>query len=179
MSIRERWTVYPLLFLAILMAARNDLFPSERSRFRSIECQELVVTNVNRENLVYVGETTEQSGMIVLYGNVPSRLDDEPQGPERADKEPRSSGPGIVRSPVVELGAESDGGILRLRSIAGIPTICVGHQSIKGLSGLIALEEEDRVLSREKSIRDSFWGTAFSRADFRNSPEADDANPKP
>ena len=43
MSERERWIVYPLLFLALGAALRDKL--SEQTRTKRIECQELIVSS--------------------------------------------------------------------------------------------------------------------------------------
>jgi hypothetical protein len=46
MTERERWIVYPLLFLALGAGLRDKLFDQTRSK--SIECQELTVTAEDR-----------------------------------------------------------------------------------------------------------------------------------
>jgi hypothetical protein len=46
MTERERWIVYPLLFLALGAGLRDKLF--DQTRTKSIECQELTVTAEDR-----------------------------------------------------------------------------------------------------------------------------------
>ena len=45
MTERERWIVYPLLFLALGAALRDKLF--DQTRTKSLECQELTVSAEN------------------------------------------------------------------------------------------------------------------------------------
>lgn len=67
MTSRERWTVYPLLFLAILMASRDKLAAPYESTFRVVKCQELVVQDVNGQRLVQIGNSGEGRGFITLF----------------------------------------------------------------------------------------------------------------
>lgn len=49
MTERERWIVYPLLFLALGAALRDKLFDQTQSK--RIVCEELLVKNVQAENV--------------------------------------------------------------------------------------------------------------------------------
>ena len=67
MSSRERWTVYPLLFLAIGLALRAVALPPERLDVDTIEaarviCGEIVVTSDDGTKLVHVGRVKGQGG---------------------------------------------------------------------------------------------------------------------
>ncbi|MCI0332071.1 MAG: hypothetical protein L0228_02445 [Planctomycetes bacterium] len=78
MSERERWVVYPLLFLALGAALRDKL--SDRTTTRSIKCQELLVIDeqpLGREVLLARIGRTDQSdsdgssnGQFVLNGQI-------------------------------------------------------------------------------------------------------------
>jgi len=67
MSSRERWTVYPLLFLAIGLALRAVALPPERLDVDTLEagrvvCGEIVVTSGDGTKLVHVGRVRGQGG---------------------------------------------------------------------------------------------------------------------
>jgi hypothetical protein len=79
MSERERWIVYPLLFLALGAALRDKLF--DRTTSRSIVCQELTVVDAdpagNRQVqvLARIGRSdptvgTPSSGYLIVNGQV-------------------------------------------------------------------------------------------------------------
>jgi hypothetical protein len=69
MTSRERWTVYPLLFLAIGMAVRAAIVADEdrASRVDSLDtgqivCRELIVTGTDGTVLVHLGRVVGDGG---------------------------------------------------------------------------------------------------------------------
>ncbi len=79
MTERERWIVYPLLFLALGAALRDKL--SEHTKTKRIECQELVVNGESRVGqppvtLVHIGAIERKSpdaphvGQILVNGQI-------------------------------------------------------------------------------------------------------------
>ena len=70
MSSRERWTVYPLLFLAIGLAVRAAALPAVRFETLSadaveadqIVCREIVVTGTDGTVLVHIGRVVGGGG---------------------------------------------------------------------------------------------------------------------
>ncbi len=70
MNSRERWTVYPLLFLAIGLAVRAAALPPERVdalaaqvvEAEQLVCRELVVTGTDGTVLVHVGRVVGGGG---------------------------------------------------------------------------------------------------------------------
>ena len=67
MSSRERWTVYPLLFLAIGLALRAATTPPADMVVDSLEagrvvCGEIVVTSADGTKLVHIGRVTGGGG---------------------------------------------------------------------------------------------------------------------
>ena len=67
MSTRERWTVYPLLFLAIGLALRAVAVPPDRLTVGEVEatriiCGELVITSEGGKKLVHVGRVKGGGG---------------------------------------------------------------------------------------------------------------------
>jgi hypothetical protein len=59
MSDRERWIVYPLLFLAIGMSLRDKTLPTKR-----VFTEKLVVLNDKDMSVVEIGSTAEGYGSI-------------------------------------------------------------------------------------------------------------------
>ena len=59
MSDRERWIVYPLLFLAIGMSLRDKTLPTKR-----VFTEKLVVFNGKDESVVEIGATADGNGAI-------------------------------------------------------------------------------------------------------------------
>ncbi len=62
MSDRERWIVYPLLFLAIGMSLRDKTLPTTR-----VLTEKIVVLNDNDVPVVEIGPTKEGNGAINVY----------------------------------------------------------------------------------------------------------------
>jgi hypothetical protein len=91
MTTRERWMVYPLLFLTLGITLRDKVLPpsprfmrpgvnalnvrcvhlecQELIRCVRLECQDLSVTDPNGETRVRVGITPNQAGQIEIYGS--------------------------------------------------------------------------------------------------------------
>jgi hypothetical protein len=73
MTERERWIVYPLLFLALGAALRDKL--SEHTKTKSIECQELIVYGEENEGrpsvpLVQIGAAKRASADSPHMGQI-------------------------------------------------------------------------------------------------------------
>jgi hypothetical protein len=80
MTERERWVVYPLLFLA-LGASLRDKFPPSRTTSKIIECEELRIVDADQlgedlqpRPLVRIGQTPSSagaaaSGLVVVNGD--------------------------------------------------------------------------------------------------------------
>jgi hypothetical protein len=105
MTERERWVVYPLLFLALGAALRDKLF--DRTTSRSIVCQELTVLDdepmPNRPNrvLAKIGRTDPAPGglprgYLLVNGEV-EVVDDLARGPQSAPVILAKLGPVSVR----------------------------------------------------------------------------------
>jgi hypothetical protein len=70
MSSRERWTVYPLLFLAIGLAVRSAALPATRFETLAAQavdadqilCREIVVTGSDGTVLVHIGRVVGGGG---------------------------------------------------------------------------------------------------------------------
>ncbi len=68
MSERERWIVYPLLFLAVFLGWRNQMPRSGDLECQLIRCHGLLVTSPNGEPSVEISSTAAQSGELRLFG---------------------------------------------------------------------------------------------------------------
>ena len=66
MSSRERWTIYPLLFLALGVALRDKLTSTVDSRF--ITCEELDVVDRHGQLQMRLTSHDGDSGKLLLYG---------------------------------------------------------------------------------------------------------------
>jgi hypothetical protein len=80
MTTRERWMVYPLLFLTLGITLRDKVAPPSPRFMRPgvnalnvrcvhLECQDLSVIDPNGENRVRIGSTPNQAGQIEIYGS--------------------------------------------------------------------------------------------------------------
>ena len=94
MSDRERWTVYPLLFLAIGLAMRAVLVPpAELGEIDAVKlvCREIVVRNATGKVMVHIGRVAEGGGRLEIndeegdavmsIGSIPAGTDDEGADP--------------------------------------------------------------------------------------------------
>ena len=68
MSNRERWVVYPLLFFAILLAARDDIVPPNPVRHQTLVCNQIRVETPNGIPLVSIGRSINR-GIIRVHGD--------------------------------------------------------------------------------------------------------------
>lgn len=70
MNSRERWTVYPLLFLAIGLAIRAAAVPPERFEAAKVDalettrlvCREIVVESIDGTVLIHMGRVVGNGG---------------------------------------------------------------------------------------------------------------------
>ena len=80
MTIRERWIVYPLLFLTLGLGMRDKVAPPSPRFMRPgmnamnvrcvhLECQDLTVTGPNGERRIRLGVTPNQAGQMEVYGS--------------------------------------------------------------------------------------------------------------
>ncbi len=80
MTNRERWIVYPLLFLTLGLVMRDKVAPPSPGfmqpgmnalsvRCMHLECQDLTVAGPDGEKRVLIGVTANQAGQLEVYGS--------------------------------------------------------------------------------------------------------------
>lgn len=67
MSNRERWIVYPLLFLALLASVGDKLVPEETARYAAVECGRLTLVTPDGKPLMSLRPDSGDAGEIVVY----------------------------------------------------------------------------------------------------------------
>jgi hypothetical protein len=105
MSERERWIVYPMLFLAVMLAAVDKIVPRGKTRFDEVVCKQLraqeilctemrTVSSNGQSTLVRLGTTPFGGGEVHVY----SWETPQPGVMLRAD----SGGVGLLRATTLE-----------------------------------------------------------------------------
>ncbi len=120
MSDRERWVIYPLLFLAIGMATKNGVeFQAEQqmketqSKMPIVRCKELLVLGDNDKPLVTITEASKQRGGVITVHNADGK-------PVTQVKSDATTGAGLFETangngtPQVVLSSNSNGGAVTL-----------------------------------------------------------------
>jgi hypothetical protein len=136
MSIRERWIVYPLLFLSLGISLRDQFLPSMRMRpglsaakLRCIEleCQDLTVTGPDGSQRIRLGVTSKQAGQIELYDRHHRMLvvaGADPSGKSGSLETFAAEG-----KPLVRLRATDHGGMVSTVNRDGKVDVCLGYES--------------------------------------------------
>ena len=140
---RERWIIYPLLFFALLLAARDRMIPPNPLKCPSIECSELTVRSQDGRDLVRMGGSLD-SGVIIVYG--PSHAIDA-DSLNLQDNEH-----------LLELGTSDGGGYVTAFGPPDAPTLKLGHLQERALSGLIAVDDADQAASQDSPGDEELWG---------------------
>lgn len=79
MTTRERWIVYPLLFLALGVALRDKMLPPSATfrkpgvnawkiRCVELECQDLTIANPKGDKRIRMGTTANEAGQMEIWG---------------------------------------------------------------------------------------------------------------
>ena len=67
MSNRERWIVYPLLFLALFSSVGDKLVPEDTARYAAVECGRLTLVTPDRKPVMSLRPDDAGAGEIVVY----------------------------------------------------------------------------------------------------------------
>jgi len=134
MSNRERWTVYPLLFLTLGIALRDKI--TESIITRSIECQDLVVLGQDGKPRVRLAGSV---ATVVHQPNAAGRLTPQHQNDAAGVMVYSASG-----QPSVVILAAKNGGSVETISAAGLPHVVLSSSDRGGV--VTAFENERNVV---------------------------------
>ena len=65
MTSRERWTIYPLLFLSLGMGLRSRM-PGGTVNAQSVQCENLTITGRDASPIIRLGSTAANQGQIAV-----------------------------------------------------------------------------------------------------------------
>lgn len=160
MSTRERWIVYPLLFLALGAALRDKYIRPSRLQAARVEAEEMVVhqqllvNDARCRNVAVIDSvgaerarlsaTPSDTGQLALFGK-----DGSPVLAAGADDSGRSglvevAGPGAARC--VQLRSTEDGGLVATFDKDQKTILWMGHQG--GDAGVFVQLPESRAIAR-------------------------------
>ncbi len=180
MSTRDRWTVYPLLFLALGIALRSkvtstidvDSLTSRRTETtlvnaaqvtaKSVLCDDLQITGKDGKPRVRLGTTRVNTGGIEVYGrdgNLVAAMTVDPDTDRASLRLQTADG-----TPQVTIGSDSDGGILEVHSKTGQPQVLIHSMASGGVVTTIDAEGNIRI--------------DFGKRVDESAPPADNAAPK-
>ncbi len=143
---RERWIIYPLLFFALLLAARDRIAPPDPLECGVVQCNELRVKTLDGKDLVRLGGSLD-SGVVIVYGP-------QPTSPVVSLDEP-------ANAHLLELGTSEGGGYVTAYGPQFVPTLRLGHYQPLGLSGLIAMKSSDQPEPADSPSDKSLWGATI------------------
>jgi hypothetical protein len=140
MSNRERWIVYPLIFFAFLMGARDKFLPPEHVSCEDVVCNRLTVVGSEGKPAVRIRATEDDAGLITVSA---CRLDPDLPGTPPADiDQPRRA----LGYEAIELSANRDGGFVRVIGTRVGTDLYVGHNRDAQVSGYVAVDEQGEFL---------------------------------
>lgn len=163
MSDRERWTVYPLLFLTLLLHAKRALNEPVGNDLTCnlLRCNELIVESLNGQRRVRIGSSRQQAGQVVVYGSAQQEsikihaLENGLHGTVEIFDH-RGQGPKAL------IGIDEGGGFAELLGPDQIPAIFLGHDQEQQVSGMLAKGEDDKVAAITTADGEKVvWGTLF------------------
>lgn len=160
MTSRERWTVYPLLFLALGMASVDKLGTPSETSFRAVSCQQLVVRNVNGQPLVQLGASDEGDGVVEIL---------------RPENGGLPSSPASI--PWLEISANERGGYLQAFGDEDRPAIFLGYRPEQEFGGLMAIDNGDDLLDASATYRGAAWGVHCLRPEATKAEDAPQDSP--
>lgn len=144
MSDRERWIVYPLLFFALLLGARDRVAPPNPLKCDALECRSLKVISADGREFVKLFPTSD-GALMRFYSR--AEYDMENQG-ERISLKPTQL------EQALEIGADATGGYATLFGPDDAPAMKLGHHDAIKSSGLIASTNDGETLD----VDGETWG---------------------
>ena len=178
MSDRERWIIYPLLFLAVTIGAYDKMIGAGKTKLDQVVCRELRaqeiyctelqgVSSNGNTTLVRLGTTADGSGEVLVYNH----KNPQPEVVLRAGNggslhtatlECERMTAGDKGRSLVVIGANAQGGFVNARSRDGVWGVAIGHMH-NSLSGMFGIVENERAITIETEEGVKFWGTLFPR----------------
>ncbi len=145
MSNRERWVVYPLIFFAFLMGARDKFFPPEQLACTAVTCKRLTIVASDGKPAVRIAATEDDAGMIAVYAcrldpALPGTLPPDPNEPRRA-----------LGHEAIQLSANKDGGFMRVMGTQIDSDLYVGHNADGRFSGYTAVDDRGEYLKPDRA----------------------------
>lgn len=151
MTTRERWVVYPLLFLTLGITLRDKVAPpnprfmrpgmnAQQVRCVRLQCQDLSITGPNGENRVRVGITPNQAGQIEIYGSDQTMV--MVAGADNTGRTGRLQTLAADQTPQVSLHSTDRGGQVATYDRDDKTRVVLGYDSMGPGTYLIAPEAE-------------------------------------
>lgn len=156
MSDRERWIVYPLLFLGIGFGLKSQWPQPDDLECRSIRCKEVIVDSLDGTSRVRVGSTSTQSGEIRLYGATGQLV--LALGTDGTGTRGMVQTLDDQRNSRAVIGSDTAGGFVRLFGDPNIPSLFLGHDSRHKILGVLAMNEQGKPLVLSHKDRSVLWG---------------------
>ena len=154
MTNRERWVVYPLLFLTLGIAMRDKVAPPSPRFMRPgvnalnvrcvhLECQDLTVAGPNGEKLIRMGVTPNQAGQMEIYGSDHTMV--MVAGADITGRSGRVQTLAADTAPQVSLHSTDRGGQVALFDRDDKTRVVLGYDAVGPGTFLIAPEEKEGV----------------------------------
>lgn len=175
MSNRERWVIYPLLLFSFLLAARDKYVKPENVSYATVTCKRLTISSDEGRPLVTLGASDTDAGALIMHGPIAAA------GLPGAE----SQSPDNLRAPgyrTVEMGANEDGGYVRVFGARPGLDLHVGHDAELELSGYAAVDEHNQfvqsIADQEAESDEPVWGAVMDwdahKANGKSEAESDE-----
>ena len=143
MSDRERWIVYPLLFLSILLGARDriatpKLLQCQALKCEALECRSVVMRSKSGGASVKMFATKDVA--ILTFANYDAREQDAEVGDDVSLK-------AAPLRETLQIGVGADGGYVTAYGPENAPALKLGHHPTHKASGLIGTTVDGEALS--------------------------------
>ncbi len=148
MTPRERWIVYPLLFLTLGIAMRDKVAPPERFVAQTVHCAELRVGSLKCDRLEAISATSRSLGVVNSQGKAQVSLGVTPGGAGQIELRGKSG------RKIALIGADrtaESGIIATLRAVGG---------EERPLVVLLPHEDSGAVVTFDQNMRELFMGHA-------------------
>ena len=168
MSDRERWIVYPLLFFALLLGAKDRIVPPDPLACQRLECQSLVIKSADGRELVKLGPTTD--GAVLRFFSSADAL-------AKTASDDVDFKPSPLRQ-MLEVGADSTGGYATMFGPKVAPVLKLGHHPSLELTGLIATSQdgEPKTYDDNSESSDVVWGQLLEWSDKKQDKNSRKSN---